>query len=120
MIFAMFSASPRSGEINAEAYLAMVELGCSKVDDAAIQEAVADAALGAIPGMQRGWGPSYDVFNAHAIKLGERNKLVRDYKSRPAIEAPKQDIGRIRQEGTEESRKARVAAILKQASGAGS
>lgn len=113
MIFAMFSASPRSGEVNADAYLAMVELGCQGAGDDAICEAVVDAAMGKIEGQQPGWAIGYDIFAAHARKLHERNELVRQRLARPALPAPPQDPAPdFKKEGTEAERAARVAAIL--------
>lgn len=110
----MFSASPRSGELDADAYLAMVELGCGGAGEDAILEAVKDASVGNIDGMQPGWVPGYDVFNRHVLKIDERNRLVAQRISRPAIEGPKREPDKpFKQEGTAEERKARAEAILR-------
>lgn len=109
----MFSAYPRSGEINADAYLAMIELGCRKLSDEAIQQTVEAVATGELIGMRAGWAPAPDVFHAHAKLLHERNELVRQRLARPALPKPTYEPSTtIKQEGTEAERKARVAAIM--------
>jgi hypothetical protein len=87
----MFSSYPRSKEAeqDANAYFAMIELGCEGIPDEAIQEAVKDVAQRRVKGVTPGFCPQHDIFTAHAASIHERNKLVSERLARPAIERPR-------------------------------
>lgn len=93
-------------------------MACEGVSDEAICKAVDFVVSGRAEGIKPNFCPSTAEFGIYARKLQSTMDILRRSKERPAIEAPKQEPAQIRQEGTEESRKARVAAILKQAAGA--
>ena len=87
----MFSSYPRSKEAeqNADAYFAMIELGCEGLPDEAIQEAVKDVAQRRVKGVTPGFCPQHDIFTGHAAMLHERNTLAEQRRARPAIMSPK-------------------------------
>lgn len=91
-------------------------MACEGVGDEAIIEAVENIVTGKAnaEGINPNFCPSTAAFGAYVRKLDERNKLVAQRISRPAIEGPKQEPDKpFKQEGTAEERKARAEAILR-------
>lgn len=84
----MFSCFPQSPDIEPRAYLQGLVIACDGLDDAAICEAVDHVVAGKAEGINQSFCPSTAAFGAYARKLDERNRLVRDRLSRPALPAP--------------------------------
>ena len=107
----LFSCFPQSPDITPEAYLAGLVMACEDGGDAAIIEAVENIVTGKAEGMNPNFCPSTAAFGVYARKLDEDNKIRQRAALRPRLEAPKPPEPFV-QEGTEQERAAKVAAIL--------